>query len=428
MAKREEPIRARHPRRSPSAQGSRAPQAPTRDERSRGAAVQLAAVHRTLRHGPVLQLQAGGAAARVQRAGAPSATAPNRTGLPDRLKSGVEALSGLSLDDVRVHRNSARPAALQAHAYTQGSDIHVAPGQEQHLPHEAWHVVQQKQGRVKPTLQMKGVAINDQPELEAEADAMAARALRTSAPAAPLERGAQPAPVAQLYWFRDDDGKTDWIDGYCGPPLIKSEVIHGAALGHPAGNVWILPAQQPMEEPAKEEPAPYKYVEPAEYAEKRGEHAKPSSKQQQQSSPKEKAVELTLAEKEKAEQIKEYLALIPHLAGEGGGKSPLKGGHLLEEMKTKYKNNLRLSGETDQAKPWEGWWSDNAAPAKWSSFFPAPWTNNTLVTALWKSSTVKGGRELPGGITITKQGDTFFPWVNQTLKEQPKLKDMKAVK
>jgi hypothetical protein len=25
------------------------------------------------------------------------------------------------------------------------------PGQEQHLPHEAWHVVQQKQGRVKPT-------------------------------------------------------------------------------------------------------------------------------------------------------------------------------------------------------------------------------------------------------------------------------------
>ena len=27
-------------------------------------------------------------------------------------------------------------------AYAQGSDIHLAPGQEQHLPHEAWHVVQ----------------------------------------------------------------------------------------------------------------------------------------------------------------------------------------------------------------------------------------------------------------------------------------------
>ncbi|HAP61901.1 MAG TPA: hypothetical protein DCR93_21180, partial [Cytophagales bacterium] len=36
-----------------------------------------------------------------------------------------------------------------------GTDIHLAPGQQKHLPHEAWHVVQQKQGRVKPTLQPK---------------------------------------------------------------------------------------------------------------------------------------------------------------------------------------------------------------------------------------------------------------------------------
>ncbi|MEM7041075.1 MAG: DUF4157 domain-containing protein [Bacteroidota bacterium] len=37
----------------------------------------------------------------------------------------------------------------QAHAYDQGTDIHIGPGQEKHLPHEAWHVVQQKQGRVR---------------------------------------------------------------------------------------------------------------------------------------------------------------------------------------------------------------------------------------------------------------------------------------
>src|SRR6185437_16633666 len=42
--------------------------------------------------------------------------APNRTGLPDRLKAGVEALSGLSLDRVRVHYNSNQPAQLHAHA------------------------------------------------------------------------------------------------------------------------------------------------------------------------------------------------------------------------------------------------------------------------------------------------------------------------
>ena len=61
----------------------------------------------------------------------------NKTGLPDRLKIGVENLSGLAMDDVRVHYNSAKPAEAQALAYTQGTDIHVAPGQEQHLPHEA---------------------------------------------------------------------------------------------------------------------------------------------------------------------------------------------------------------------------------------------------------------------------------------------------
>jgi len=46
------------------------------------------------------------------------------------------------------------PAQLNALAYAQGSDIHVAPGQEKHLPHEAWHVVQQSKGRVKPTMQI----------------------------------------------------------------------------------------------------------------------------------------------------------------------------------------------------------------------------------------------------------------------------------
>jgi hypothetical protein len=109
----------------------------------------------------------------------------NRTGMPDALKTGVEALSGLSMDHVRVHRNSPKPAQLQAHAYAQGSDIHLAPGQERHLPHEAWHVVQQAQGRVRPTLQLQpGVAVNDDAGLEAEADAMGARALR------PVQRAA----------------------------------------------------------------------------------------------------------------------------------------------------------------------------------------------------------------------------------------------
>jgi len=103
----------------------------------------------------------------------PSEDKPNNTGLPDKLKAGVESLSGLSLDNVKVHYNSPEPAQLNAHAYAQGTDIHVGPGKEQHLPHEAWHVVQQAQGRVKPTMQMKdGVGVNDDQGLEGEADSI----------------------------------------------------------------------------------------------------------------------------------------------------------------------------------------------------------------------------------------------------------------
>jgi hypothetical protein len=105
----------------------------------------------------------------------------NNTGLPDNLKSGIENLSGYSMDDVKVHYNSDKPAQLQAHAYAQGTDIHLASGQEKHLPHEAWHAVQQKQGRVKPTMQMKGkVNVNDDAGLEKEADVMGLNAMKSN--------------------------------------------------------------------------------------------------------------------------------------------------------------------------------------------------------------------------------------------------------
>ncbi|MGB9938557.1 eCIS core domain-containing protein [Methanosarcina sp.] len=105
----------------------------------------------------------------------------NNTGMPDNLKAGVENLSGIDMGDVRVHYNSSKPSEVGALAYTQGANIHVAPGQERHLPHEAWHVVQQAQGRVKPTMQAKGVAINDDVSLEHEADVMGHKALKQCA-------------------------------------------------------------------------------------------------------------------------------------------------------------------------------------------------------------------------------------------------------
>lgn len=102
----------------------------------------------------------------------------NNTGMPDYLKNGIENMSGYTMDDIRVHYNSEKPAQFQSLAYAQGTDIYIARGQEKHLAHEAWHVVQQKQGRVSSTMQIGGIGVNDNQALEHEADVMGARAAR----------------------------------------------------------------------------------------------------------------------------------------------------------------------------------------------------------------------------------------------------------
>ncbi|WP_223829343.1 eCIS core domain-containing protein [Paenibacillus arenilitoris] len=140
----------------------------------------------TLGSDSIMQLQRGaGNRALGQLINGPAERQPiqkkNETGMPDRLKSGIESLSGLSLDDVKVHYGSDKPAKVQASAYAQGTDIYVGSGQEKHLPHEAWHVVQQKQGRVQPTGQLNSLPVNDDPGLESEADRMGSRALQTPA-------------------------------------------------------------------------------------------------------------------------------------------------------------------------------------------------------------------------------------------------------
>jgi hypothetical protein len=123
----------------------------------------------------------------------------NRTGLPDRLKAGLESLSGLSMDDVRVHRNSSRPARLGALAFAKGTEIHLGAGQEHHLPHEAWHVVQQKQERVRPTAQVQGDTLNDDAALEREADRMGSAALSVAHGAvSPLRQGRSGRTVQRL--------------------------------------------------------------------------------------------------------------------------------------------------------------------------------------------------------------------------------------
>jgi hypothetical protein len=121
--------------------------------------------------------------------------------LPPDLKGRIENLSGVSMSDVRVHYNSMTPARLSALAHTHANDIHLASGQESHLAHEAWHAVQQRQGRVRPThLLNKTIPINESAELEREADRMGSKALGMKAGplrSTPITQGVNHSGVVQ---------------------------------------------------------------------------------------------------------------------------------------------------------------------------------------------------------------------------------------
>lgn len=100
----------------------------------------------------------------------PKRQVQNLTGIPTQMKMDFERRSGLSFDDVRVHYNSDKPAKIGALAYTQGMQVYIGQGQEKHLRHELGHVVQQKTMPVPATVMKHGIAINNDPRLEKQAD------------------------------------------------------------------------------------------------------------------------------------------------------------------------------------------------------------------------------------------------------------------
>lgn len=116
---------------------------------------------------------------------APPADDQGNGGLPGQLKAGIESMSGVDMSDVKVNRNSSKPAQMKALAVAQGNSIDLAPGQEKHLPHEAWHVAQQKQGRVTANTEVAGNPVNDDAGLEKEADDMGAKAAQMKVDSAP---------------------------------------------------------------------------------------------------------------------------------------------------------------------------------------------------------------------------------------------------
>lgn len=124
--------------------------------------------------------------------------------LPDGVRQKMESFFKADFSDVRVHVGS-EASTIGALAFTMGSSLYFAPGQynpdtphgQQLLGHELTHVVQQRQGRVRNPFG-SGVAVVQDPSLEAEADRMGLRAASHVAMAsaqakmAPGGRGASP--------------------------------------------------------------------------------------------------------------------------------------------------------------------------------------------------------------------------------------------
>lgn len=106
-------------------------------------------------------------------------------GIPEGVQAKMEKALNTDLSDVTVTPNSSKAVGVGAAAFTQGTDIHVAPGHynpnssggKKLLGHELAHVAQQKAGRVKPTGSVGGLPLNDNPGLENEADRIGSKAI-----------------------------------------------------------------------------------------------------------------------------------------------------------------------------------------------------------------------------------------------------------
>ena len=112
-----------------------------------------------------------------------NATKGSGAPLQDDTRSSMESAFGADFSGVRVHtdQNSVQMNQdLRAQAFTHGSDVYFNQGKynpgttegQKLLGHELTHVVQQRAGQVKETMQAVGLPVNDNVGLEKEADEM----------------------------------------------------------------------------------------------------------------------------------------------------------------------------------------------------------------------------------------------------------------
>lgn len=165
--------------------------------------------------------------------------------LPNKVQRKMEGAFGTSFSNVKVYKDSAQAKHIGAQAFTQGNEVHFAQGKfdpnsskgQELLGHELTHVEQQRAGRVSPTTQAKGIAINNDPSLEREADVMGAKAARgekVSSESKPAQMKASgKAPVQASLWSKIKKGAKK----------VGSAIVKGAKAvgkGIKAAGKWLM--------------------------------------------------------------------------------------------------------------------------------------------------------------------------------------------
>ncbi len=149
----------------------------------------------------------------------------NGGAVPADVMQKMESTLGADFSNVKINTNSSKATDTGALAFTQGNSIDFAPGQfnpnsksgQELLGHELTHVVQQRQGRVKPTASINGMPLNDNAGLEKEADVMGAKAASSSVTSQLKKEGTSPqdsnitqakiGPYKDNYNFASDESQ-----------------------------------------------------------------------------------------------------------------------------------------------------------------------------------------------------------------------------
>ncbi|WP_051312902.1 eCIS core domain-containing protein [Sporocytophaga myxococcoides] len=166
--------------------------------------------------------------------------------MPLPVQRKMESSFGEDFSDVNIHTNSSQSIDLNAHAFAKGSDIHFAPGMfnpesqkgQELLGHELTHVLQQREGRVQPTVQKKGVNINDDEGLEKEADEMGEKAAKGYLVGSAGSSTEDNSISGTIQKSEDDDPINEKIKSY------NEEITEASLLyGIPEGQIQLLIAQ-----------------------------------------------------------------------------------------------------------------------------------------------------------------------------------------